>query len=85
LASFVLEAEATVIVIWVVIGLGFAMFAHLDGDRPTTVMYVGASMVSASLGMLAADVFAAYAAISMMFAGLLAGSAVQVYARYRTR
>lgn len=85
LASVALEPEAIVIVIWVVIGLGFAMFAHLDGDRPTTVMYGGASVVSAALGILASDAFAAYAAISMMFSGLLAGSAVQVYSRYRTR
>jgi uncharacterized membrane protein len=29
-ASFTLEPESTVIVIWVVIGVGFAIFAHLD-------------------------------------------------------
>lgn len=82
--SFVFEPEVIVIVIWVVIGLGFAMFAHFDRDRPTTVMYVVASLLAAGLGIVASDAFAAYAAISMLFAGLLAGSAVQVYARYRT-
>lgn len=82
-ASFALEAESTVIVIWVVIGLGFAMFAHFDGDRPTTVMYAIASLLAGGVGILASDPFAAYAAISLLFGGLLAGSAVQVYARYR--
>jgi hypothetical protein len=82
-ASFTLEAEATVIVIWVVIGLGFAAFAHFDGDRPATAIYVVASLLAAGLGTFASDPFAAYAAISMLFAGLLAGSAVQMYSRYR--
>ncbi len=82
-ASFMFEAEATVIVIWVVIGLGFAAFAHFDGDRPTTVMYVGAALLAVGLGIFAADPFDAYAATSMLFAGLLAGSAVQVYSKYR--
>ena len=82
-ASFTLEPEWTVIVIWVVIGLGFAVFAHLDGDRPTTALYVVASVLAAALGVIASDPFAAYAAISLSFAGLLAGSAVQVYSRYR--
>lgn len=83
-ASFVFEPELIVIVIWVVIGLGFAVFGHLDGDRPTMVMYVVASLFAAALGIVASDAFAAYVAISMLFAGLLAGSAFQMYARYRT-
>ena len=83
-ASFLLEPELIVIVIWVVIGLGFAVFAHLDGDRPSMSMYVVASLLAVALGIFASDAFAAYVAISMLFAGLLAGSAFQVYARYRT-
>ena len=82
-ASFTLEPESTVIVIWVVIGLGFATFAHLDGTRAASMMYVYAALLSGVIGVLATDSFAAYAAISTMFAGLLAGSAVQVYWRYR--
>lgn len=82
-ASFTLEPEATVIVIWVVIGLGFAVFAHLDEARAATIMYVSAAMLAGFIGLLARDPFAAYAAISMLFSGLLAGSAVQVYWRYR--
>ena len=84
-ASFTLEPESTVIVIWVVIGLGFAVFAHLDGTRAASMMYVFAAVLSGVIGLLANDRFAAYAAISTMFACLLAGSAVQVYWRYRDR
>lgn len=82
-ASMVLDPEILVIVIWVVMGLGFASFGWLDGDRPTTRMYLAASALSAMIGALSSDAFAAYATISMLFAGLLAGSAVQVYSRYR--
>ena len=82
-ASFTFEAEVTVIVIWVVIGIGFAVFARIDGDRASSVMYLAASGFTAVLGFVASDPFAVYAAISMLFAGLLAGSAVQVYSRYR--
>ncbi len=83
LASMMLDAELLVIVIWIVIGLGFAAFAVLDGDGPTASMYLGASFLAGVMGRLSDDSFMAYAAISTLFAGLLAGSAVQVYARYR--
>jgi hypothetical protein len=83
-ASMVLEPETIVIVIWVVIGLGFAAFALIDGDRPTTAVYVAASALAVLLGVVSSDAFSAYATISMLFAGLLAGSAVQVFSRYRT-
>jgi hypothetical protein len=83
-ASMVLEAELLVIVIWVVIGLGFASFGLLDGDRPTAGMYLVASALAAMIGTFSSDAFTAYATISMLFAGLLAGSAVQVYSRYQT-
>lgn len=83
IASFTLEPETTVIVIWMVIGLGFAVFAHLDGARAATIMYVSAAILAGAIGLFASDPFSAYAAISMLFGGLLAGSAVQVYWRYR--
>jgi hypothetical protein len=84
LASLTLESEMIVIVIWIVIGVGFAGFAILDRDRPTAVMFFTAALITALLGFLSADPFIAYATISMLYAGLLAGSAVQVYGRYRS-
>lgn len=82
--SMVLETEVLVIVIWVVLGLGFAAFGWLDDDRPTAMMYLAASALATMIGLLSSEPLVAYATLSMLFAGLLAGSAVQVYSRYRT-
>ncbi len=82
-AGAFLESDVLVVVIWVVIGLGFAGFALLDEDLPTAVMFGVAAVIAAVFGVYATDRFDAYGATSLLYAGLLAGSAVQVYSRYR--
>ena len=81
--SLVVEAEVFVIMIWVVIGLGFAGFAIIDRDIPTATLFVAAALIAVVLGAAIDDAAVAYGAISLLFAGLLSGSAMQTYTRYR--
>ena len=83
-ASMVMPTNALVIFIWIVVGLGFAGFAALDGDNAAVVLFLSAAVLALVVGMVVEDAAVAYAAISVLFAGLLAGSAAQIYSRYRT-
>ncbi len=83
-ASTVMPTNALVIFIWIVVGLGFAGFAALDGDAAAVLMFLSAAVVALAVGIAVSDEAVAYVAISFMFAGLLAGSSAQIYSRYRT-
>ena len=83
-ASVVMPTEMLVIFIWIVVGLGFAGFAVLDHDRAAVIMFSMAAVLALLLGIVIDDAATAYASISFLFAGLLAGSSAQIYSRYGT-
>lgn len=73
LASILLPDTAIVVVIWVILGLGFAFFAWLEKVTPAAWLLAGMSVGSALLGLVVDDTFDLYPALALSFSAVLAG------------
>lgn len=72
-ASLVLPDAAVVVVVWVVIGIGFAAFAWLERVEPATWLLATMAVISGILGLVVEDTFALYPALALAFSAALAG------------
>jgi hypothetical protein len=71
--SLVLPDEAIVVVVWVILGFGFAAFAWLERAEPAAWLLAGMAVVSGALGLIVEDTFALYPALALAFSAALAG------------
>lgn len=72
-ASALLPESAVVVVIWVILGLGFAAFAWLERVIPAARMLAAMAVLSGVLGMVVEDTFQLYPALGFAFGAALAG------------
>jgi hypothetical protein len=82
-ASLLLPESAIVVVIWVIMGLGFAGFAWLERIVPAAWLLAAMAVISGMLGMIVADPFALYPVLALAFSFALAGIAAGMRAEGR--
>ncbi|MFN2485431.1 MAG: hypothetical protein ABR609_02265, partial [Acidimicrobiia bacterium] len=56
-ASFVLPDEAIVVAVWVVLGLGFAVFSWIDRQPLAAALFAALSLLALLLGLTTEDTF----------------------------
>lgn len=80
-ASLLLPDAAVVVVVWVIVGLGFAAFAWLERVEPAMWLLASMAVISGILGLVVEDTFALYPTLALAFsaalAGLIAGMRIQ--------
>lgn len=72
-AGYVLPDDSIVVVVWVILGFGFAAFSWLERVTPAVWLLSGMAVMSAVLGALVEDTFALYPALALAFSAALAG------------
>jgi len=72
-ASSFLPDSADVVVVWVILGFGFAAFAWLERVIPAVWLLSGMAILSAGLGLVVDDTFALYPVLALSFSAALAG------------
>jgi hypothetical protein len=72
-ASFAFETEVTVVVVWVVFGLGFMGFSLLERQRTAAAVFLGLAAISTFLGIVTEDRIGLYPVLGFMFAIAMAG------------
>jgi len=72
-ASALLPDEAVVIVVWVILGFGFAAFAWLERVEPAAWLLAAMAILSGVLGLVVEDTFQLYPALALSFSAALAG------------
>ncbi|MDH4118423.1 MAG: hypothetical protein OEW30_13645 [Acidimicrobiia bacterium] len=77
-ASFLLPDEVTVVVVWVVFGLGFAGFSALERVSEGVAVFLGLAVIAAIGGAVLDDTFAWYQTLGFIFAGVIAGLALWI-------
>lgn len=80
-ASILLPESAVVVVIWVVLGFGFAAFAWLERVTPAAWILSAMAVLAGVLGLVVEDTFQLYPALALAFgaalAGIIAGMRIQ--------
>jgi len=72
-ANLLLPDSAIVVVVWVILGFGFAAFAWLERVIPAVWLLSGMAVLSAGLGLVVEDTFALYPVLALSFSAALAG------------
>lgn len=72
-ASSLLPDSAIVVVVWVILGFGFAAFAWLERVIPAVWLLSAMAVFSAGLGLVVDDTFALYPVLALSFSAALAG------------
>jgi hypothetical protein len=72
-SSSFLPDSAIVVVVWVILGFGFAAFAWLERVIPAVWLLSGMAVLSACLGLVVDDTFALYPVLALSFSAALAG------------
>jgi hypothetical protein len=72
-ADLLVSEAALVVVVWVILGLGFAGFAWLERVEPAAWLLAGMAVLSGALGFVVEDTFALYPVLAMSFSAALAG------------
>lgn len=72
-ASLFLPEQALVVLIWVILGSGFAAFCWMEKITPAAWLLVGMALLSAVLGLVVDDTFELYPALGLAFSAALAG------------
>lgn len=78
LAGALLPETAVVVMIWVILGLGFAAFAWIDHLTFAAVLLVAMSLLSGLLGVIVDDTFELYSTLGLAFSAALAGIAAGI-------
>lgn len=78
LIGALLPETAVVVLVWVVLGLGFAAFAWIDHLTSAVVLLVSMAVVSGLLGLIVDDTFELYPMLGLAFSAALAGIAVGI-------
>jgi hypothetical protein len=73
-ASLLLSVRAVVVVIWVILGLGFAGFCWLAKVTPAAWLLAGMALLSGALGLVVDDTFELYPALALAFSAALGGT-----------
>lgn len=73
LTSLLLPEGAIVVVVWVVVGFGFAAFAWLERVVPAAYLLASMSVIAGILGLVVEDSFQLYPAIAFAYSAALAG------------
>ena len=68
-----LPDEAVVVLVWVIIGFGFAAFAWLERVEPAAWLLGAMAMLSGALGLVVKDTFDLYPVLALSFSAALAG------------
>lgn len=80
-ASAWLPESAVVVVVWVILGLGFAAFAWLERVIPAAWVLASMAVVSGVLGIVVENTYQLYPALGLAFgaalAGIIAGMRIQ--------
>jgi hypothetical protein len=71
--SIILPDSAIVVVVWVILGFGFAAFAWLERVIPAVWLLAGMAVLAAVLGLVVEDTFALYPVLAISFSAALAG------------
>lgn len=72
-ASALLPESAVVVVIWVILGFGFAAFAWLERVPSAAWMLSAMAVLAGVLGLVVEDTYQLYPALSLSFGAALAG------------
>ncbi len=72
-ASALLPEPAVVVVVWVILGFGFAAFAWLERVTPAAWMLSAMAVLAGVLGLVVEDTYRLYPALSLAFGAALAG------------
>jgi hypothetical protein len=72
-ASFAFATEVTVVVVWVVFGLGFMGFSLLERQRAAAGVFLGLAGIATFLGVVTEDRLGLYPVLGFMFAITMAG------------
>jgi hypothetical protein len=72
-ASFAFDTEVTVVVVWVVFGLGFMGFSLLERQRAAAGVFLGLAGITTFLGVVTEDRLGLYPVLGFMFAITMAG------------
>lgn len=78
-----LPAETIVVVIWVILGLGFAGFCWLEKVTPAAWLLAGMALMAGILGVVVEDTFELYSALALSFSTALAGVIAGMFAQAR--
>jgi hypothetical protein len=77
-ASFAFETEVTVVVVWVVLGLGFMAFSVLERQTSAAGIFLGLSVITTFLGVMTDDRLGLYPLLGFMYAISMAGVAAGI-------
>lgn len=77
-ASLLLAEEAIVVVVWVILGFGFAGFAWLSRLRGAAMLLLSMAGISGVLGVVVEDTYQLYGILGLAFSAALAGIAVGI-------
>lgn len=72
-ADLLVSEAALVVVVWVILGFGFAGFAWLERVEPAAWLLAGMAVLAGALGLVVEDTFALYPVLAMSFSAALAG------------
>lgn len=72
-ANVALSDAALVVVIWVILGFGFAAFAWLERVEPAAWLLASMATLAGVLGLVVEDTFSLYPVLAMSFSAALAG------------
>lgn len=78
LIGALLPEAAVVVLVWVVLGFGFAAFAWIDHLTSAALLLVTMGLVSGLLGVIVDDTFELYPMLGLAFSAALAGIAVGI-------
>lgn len=76
MTSLFLPDAAIVVVVWVIVGFGFAAFAWLERVLPAARLLAVMSVIAGLLGLVVEDTFQLYPAIAFAFSAALAGTVI---------
>lgn len=79
IASAVLPDEQLVVVIWVVLGTGFAILSWIDRQPLAAALFVSLALLALALGFTAVNPFALYSVLALIFSFTTAGTAVGLW------
>lgn len=79
IASFVLSEEAIVVVVWVVMGAGFAVLSWIDRQPLAASLFAALSALALVLGITSEDTFELYPVLALTFTFASAGAAVGLW------
>lgn len=74
-ASFLLVGRRGVVLVWVVLGFGFAALAWIERQKAPAVLFAALGVLSAVLALVAADSHALYPMLSLAFGAAIGGVA----------